>query len=287
VVTPEGGRQFECTYKLVEDAGGHDSFVFCSARDKTQEMQLDQKIIDSTFEISSASRIQSLEKLAAGFAHEINNPLTIIQGQANSLFNLLKKGMLTAENGQKYIDSLNRNVTRISQIVKSLRDAAASGSEEPETAVKLDEVVKKAIDLVRSQKHMAEISVQVSNHIMQQEMIWGREMQLVSAVEQLILNSIDALERNSEKWIKVDLSHSGGDLLVSVTDAGLGIPEDLRHKIMLPFFSTRDVGKGSGVGLNLAKRNVEANGGLLSLDTNCKNTRFVIRFSRKIRDVED
>jgi signal transduction histidine kinase len=85
----------------------------------------------------------------------------------------------------------------------------------------------------------------------------------------------------------VDLSHSGGDLLVSVTDAGLGIPEDLRHKIMLPFFSTRDVGKGSGVGLNLAKRNVEANGGLLSLDTNCKNTRFVIRFSRKIRDVED
>ncbi|MEI8026294.1 MAG: HAMP domain-containing sensor histidine kinase [Pseudomonadota bacterium] len=284
VVTPVAGKQFECTYKYLQrSAVSRTPVVLCIAKDKTNEMLLDKKIIDSTFELATVSRIQSLEKLAAGFAHEINNPLTIVQGQANSLNNLLKKGLLTIENSQKHIDSLNRNVARIAHIVRSLRDAASSDSDEEVTNVSLDEVVKKALEFARNQKNTTQISIEMSNQILDGS-VQGREMQLVGAVEQLLLNSIDAAERYAEKWIKVDICKMEDDLVIMVTDSGSGISEDLRHKIMLPFFTTRDVGKGSGVGLNLAKRNVEANGGFLALDVGCKNTRFVIRFPRKVRD---
>ena len=284
VVTPAAGRQFECTYRFLPTAAASDAaLVMCIAKDKTNEMQLDKKIIDSTFELASASRIHSVEKLAAGFAHEINNPLTIIQGQANSLYNLLKKGLLDNENSQRHFDSLNRNVARISQIVRSLRDVATSESDEEETNINLHEVVKKALELVARQKKTSDISIEVSKQI-SGDCVRGREMQLVGAVEQLVLNSIDAVERMADKWIKLEVLLSEGDLAIMVTDSGLGISEDLRHKIMLPFFTTRDIGKGSGVGLNMAKKNVEANGGVLTLDLGCKNTRFVIRFPRQGKD---
>lgn len=280
VLTPFADKQFECTYIYLQLSGASSSpVVLCMAKDKTNEMLLDKKILDSTFELASVSRIQSLEKLAAGFAHEINNPLTIVQGQANSLNNLLKKGLLTIDSSQKHIDSINRNVARITHIVRSLRDAALNESDEEESNVSLYEVVKKALEFARNQKSTTQISIKVSNQIAE-KFVWGREMQLVRAVEQLLLNAIDGVLKFPEKWIKVDICTMEEDLVIMVTDSGSGISEDLRHKIMLPFFTTRDVGKGSGVGLNLAKRNVEANGGLLALDVGCKNTRFVIRFPR-------
>ncbi len=285
VVTPMAGKQFECTYKYLQPSSDWGApVVLCMAKDKTSEMQLDKKIIDSTFELASASRALSLERLAAGFAHEINNPLTIVQGQANSLNNLLKKGMLTIESSQKHIDSLNRNVARIAHIVRSLREATSSDSDEDESNVSLDGVVKKALEYAGNQKNTTQISIEVTNQIAE-DFVLGREMQLVGAVEQLLLNSIDAVDRLTEKWIKIDICSLEGDWVIMVTDSGPGIPEDLRHKIMLPFFTTRDVGKGSGVGLNLAKRNVEANGGILTLDAGSRNTRFVIRLPRKVRDV--
>ena len=279
VVTPHGARQFECTYKWHPGDGVSGSSVICYARDKTQEMRLDQHMIESNLELSAMARTRSLEELATAVAHEINNPLTIISGHTNALRMLIKKGNLKDDTGETHFNAVLRNVGRISKIVRSLRDVAEDGNNETARTLSLEDVVRRALENATQQMDAAGIRVTVSSDTGDSN-AFGRDFHMVQAIEQLILNSLAAVRDLKEKWITIKITESGDSLAISVTDSGNGIPKDLHHKIMLPFFTTREVGEGSGIGLSIAKRNVEANAGSLILDPSSPNTRFVIKLPK-------
>ena len=92
----------------------------------------------------------------------------------------------------------------------------------------------------------------------------------------LINNSIDALENLSKKWIRIEFKLIQNHILISVIDSGIGLPSEIKDKIMNPFFTTKEVGKGTGLGLFISWSLIESNGGKLYLDPQNKNTCFVI-----------
>jgi C4-dicarboxylate-specific signal transduction histidine kinase len=101
---------------------------------------------------------------------------------------------------------------------------------------------------------------------------------LSQVILNLLINSIDALERLDEKWIRIETNVSGKLLKIKFTDSGKGIPDEIIDKITQPFFSTKEPGKGTGLGLSLSLKSVEKMNGNFNYNSNSKNTQFIIEF---------
>jgi signal transduction histidine kinase len=275
MVVPLIGRQFECTYSRVEDIGSGKWIVVCYACDKTVEMSTDQATIERNFELAAMARARSIEDLASSVAHEINNPLMIISGSAGSVQRLLGLGTLTVESGQKYFDSISKNVFRISRIVKSIEKAIDDEALLPAELCIVKDLVQLAVEKVKAAADCSAINFKFKNLEIGLKVL-GRKDQIVDALEQLILNSLAAVKDVPVKWISLELENLEQKCRIAIVDSGVGVPRDLRHKIMQPLFTTREVGAGVGLGLTIAKANVEANGGKLTFDATSANTKFVI-----------
>jgi signal transduction histidine kinase len=91
----------------------------------------------------------------------------------------------------------------------------------------------------------------------------------------LLVNAIDATETLGEKWVKIDLADKGDQIELSITDSGSGIPKEVQDKMMQPFFTTKAVGSGMGLGLSISNGIIESHQGKLFLDTTSPRTRFV------------
>jgi C4-dicarboxylate-specific signal transduction histidine kinase len=101
----------------------------------------------------------------------------------------------------------------------------------------------------------------------------------------LLNNACDAVQNLSERWIRFDVSANEREVILSITDSGKGISEATRRKLFQPFFTTKDPGKGTGLGLNLSRNIAEQHGGSLELDLKSPNTRFVLRLPRTVAPV--
>ena len=90
-------------------------------------------------------------------------------------------------------------------------------------------------------------------------------------------NSFDAVLDLPEKWIDITVTAKESKVEISVTDSGSGIPEQVAKKLMQPFFTTKEIGKGSGLGLSTSAGILKSHQGTIAYDPNSKNTRFVIQ----------
>src|SRR5690606_32314664 len=97
----------------------------------------------------------------------------------------------------------------------------------------------------------------------------------------LIQNSADAIAKLEEKWIKLVATSDKYFLTISVEDSGPGIPPELRERILEPFFTTKEVGKGTGLGLPISAGMIKDHGGELTIDSRSSHTKFVIRIPLK------
>lgn len=245
--------------------------------DITVEKLLEEAIDEEKQRNIQISRLSVLGEMASGIAHEINNPLAVIIGLLEQNDRKLESGDVAAgmpkilENNAK----IKKQIFRISKIVKGLGEFSQSGDHEVMERVS----IKSIIDSVRSlcEERLKKISIKLETEIIECELNC-RAVQIEQVVFNLINNSIDALgELNiPEKWIKIDIRMRGGYLEIGVTDSGSGIMPEVAKKIMQPFFTTKAVGKGIGLGLSISKGIIESHGGSLSLDPNSKNTRFAI-----------
>jgi hypothetical protein len=84
------------------------------------------------------------------------------------------------------------------------------------------------------------------------------------------------IENLDEKWIKIKFEKIQGELIISVTDSGRGIPEEIVEKLMTPFFTTKELGKGTGIGLSLCKKIINQHGGTFFYNNQTKNTQFIL-----------
>ena len=107
-----------------------------------------------------------------------------------------------------------------------------------------------------------------------------RDSQIAQVLMNLISNALDAIEKLPEKWIDISVSATRSTVRFAITDSGKGIPPTIAEKIMQPFYSTKEAGKGIGLGLSISKGIVEEHNGTLKYDDSALNTRFVLDLPR-------
>ncbi len=223
----------------------------------------------------NSARMAILGEMAGGIAHEVNNPLAIIQGLSQQVVFKANTSPLTNEFVLEKIEKILQNTQRIVKIIKGLRAFARDSDNEPLQMYTAKELVEDTLNLCQERARKRNIELILPHHYPEIS-FECHPTQISQVLFNLISNSYDAISELPEKWIKIEVLKHPQFFEVLVTDSGNGIPIELHSKILMPFFTTKDVGQGTGLGLSTSKGLIDQHNGVLKIDTNCKNTRFVI-----------
>lgn len=242
--------------------------------DISEQYKLRKENDAQQIQILKSAKMSSLGEMAAGIAHEINNPLSIIYGKVDLLLGRLAKGNLDNEILKKDLNKIFNTADRISKIVKGLRLFSRPAENDPFRPENLDQIIGETIELFKEiVKHD---SLTISSECNQDVFIDCRGSEISQVLMNLISNSSDAIASFEEKWIKIKVASGVDSVKIYVTDSGKGISPEVVNKMMEPFFSTKETGKGTGLGLSISKGIIEAHMGSLEYDFSSKNTRLII-----------
>jgi len=224
-----------------------------------------------------SEKLATIGEMSASVAHEINNPLTVIQGYGEKIVRELAK--MDTEQGKKILQQCQTIVSmsdRIGKIVRSLRIYARNSSADPMEHKSVADVVEFTMDLANYRFKKADIEFRCPE-IDPTLMINCREIEISQILTNLFGNAIDAVASQPQRWIALEAVRVDGWILIKVSDSGPGIPPEVRRKLMQAFFTTKPAGKGTGLGLNLSRRIAEAHGGTLMLDESNPRTCFILK----------
>lgn len=243
---------------------------FSIAELKTAQKELE----DQKMRAQVTSRVSSLGEMAGGIAHEINNPLAILSGKV-----ALMKKIIYKNDHEKMIEiteSMDAVVRRIAAIVKGMRSLMGDASQEMPALTDVKKLVRETVELVRGRMTTHSIELHMNFDEVPLE-IWLRPVQISQVVVNLVNNAIYVAKDLDEKWIRIHVQSNGEQIEISVVDSGKGIPQDIRDKIMNPFFTTKPPGEGTGLGLSISRNIMQTHGGEFSIDEKSPNTCFVLR----------
>ncbi len=206
-------------------------------------------------------RLVSLGTLAAGIAHEINNPITGIQLSAECARNALNQGK--TRQAQGLLDDITANTDRCARIVRGVLQFGRR-IESQEQQVSLHQVVEAAYQLTRgyAMERQATVDVVFRDSDVQ---IPGRLAELDQVFVNLIRNAIESKDRGAH--VNVQTAIDPDFVRVTVTDDGRGIPDELKARIFDPFFTTRQRSGGTGLGLSIVHGIVVGHGGTIRMDS--------------------
>ncbi|TMQ05919.1 MAG: PAS domain S-box protein [Deltaproteobacteria bacterium] len=235
--------------------------VLAFARDVTERKAIQRRLVES-------DRLAALGTLAAGVAHEINNPLTYAHLSARRVARLLEgtglpDEMLTAVRG--HLDDIVHGIARIASITRSLRSFVSDDAEAP-GRVDLEAVLARALKMVDNDlRHAARLVREIGPL----PPVVGNAARLEQVFVNVLINAIKALppDPRERHEIHVAAEHVGERVTVAIRDTGCGIPTALRGRIFEPFFTTRDVGHGIGLGLWVSKTIIDTLGGEIEVDS--------------------
>lgn len=245
-------------------------------RKKTAELE-EQKGL-----IFQASKMAALGEMAAGIAHEINNPLSIIKLNNFLLRKVVEKGEPDKESIYRYSGNIDSTISRISKIIMGLMAISRDDRNEAFACIKLSDIFEDVLPFCKEKFKASgiEIKINIPPEIYQSK-LHGSRVQLSQVLLNLLNNSFDAIEHLEERWIIIEAKIEMQDLILTVTDSGPGISRDIQDKVFQPFFTTKEVGRGTGLGLSLSSAIIRNHKGQMIIDNKNPHTCFIITLPSK------
>lgn len=265
-------RKLRVTKSPIFDNDGNVIMTVGVSKDITEDLEKEALIKEQQAKMINSARLSSLGEMAAGIAHEVNNPLTIIDAIIFQTTSRLERKQLTLEELPAVFDRINKSVHRIARIVKSFRFFSRNSENDPFTIASLDSIFQETAELCQEKFKMGEVALRIKGdpdlHVL------CRPSEIGQVLLNLISNSFDAVSKKPGAWVEIS-SHTQGDrVFVQVRDSGNGIPQQIQHEMMNPFFTTKEVGQGTGLGLSIALGIVKAHGGELTFDDQSGHSQF-------------
>jgi signal transduction histidine kinase len=227
-----------------------------------------------------SGRLAALGEMISSLAHEIRNPLTIISARAMNLPILAGKEPINATQAGVEGRKISDMVDRISKIIGTVLKFSRGETDAPMVMVKLGSMIEEVRLLtdIKCKAGNVEMRINIGDPDVEFEC---QQLQLSQVLINMVNNAVDAIEKRSPKWIEITASASAQTVVFRITDCGPGIPEDVREKMLTPFFTTKPPGKGTGLGLSISRSIIEKHAGKLWIDADAPNTTFVIDVPRK------
>ncbi|MFN7728360.1 MAG: sensor histidine kinase, partial [Bdellovibrio sp.] len=244
-------------------------FFFGNSRQFYRQVRLiyeaDEELKISRARATNASKLASIGEMAGGLAHEVNNPLAIIMGQAEHIRSLAEKS--TGPEGPKLIEKSDKmilSILRIRKIIQGLLLFSRDSDADSKLPFSLTSLIEDSLSLCRERFHNSRL--QISVDAIPDVLVVCRPTQISQVVLNLLSNAFDATITQEHKMVRVHFEESPTHIKVTVVDSGTGIDKNIRDKIFEPFFTTKDLGKGTGLGLSISKSIIEEHGGELTLN---------------------
>lgn len=233
--------------------------------DRTEKIRLAEKM-------QEADRLSSIGILAAGVAHDVNNPLSGLMGVIGSM----KKGAIEKGIDPEYFERIQTGLDRISNIVQSLNILSRKKIGEI-TELDINALIEKTVEFFRMQPKFEDHQIIISPaddipHIR------GDTVHLEQVLQNLIINAADA--NGEEGTISIETSHdkTADEVIIRIIDTGCGIESENLDKVFEAFFTTKEPGKGTGLGLAVSRSLILQHGGSIYIEkTGAEGTTFAIR----------
>ncbi len=222
-----------------------------------------KKLQTTRNKLMESSKLAAIGNLAAGVAHEISNPLMIIQGYTE--FHLNDPDIPEAL--RRDLQRIQEATQRASNIIRSLLEYARSTQEQTVEIVDLNHQILKTVDIVRKafSKENVELVLDLDPKLPYTRANKGEINQIIM---NLLTNARDAIVESGQKGIITIRTYPHRDhLVLEIQDTGPGIPEHLLQEIFDPFFTTKPPGKGTGLGLAIVQRLVEKMNGTIHVES--------------------
>lgn len=221
---------------------------------KTKELKAAEE------QLIHSAKMASLGVMSTGLAHELNNPLFLIQGFCGELKDIImREGKISSERAMNFLTEIEENSERMRVLIKNVKDFGHKHKEGFEN-LSMKEVVEKSVTMVEKRLKIADINLKIdviNNY--QFRAIPGRIEQVVV---NLLINAKDAIEEQGHSSLYRVLNENKGQIVIvidtddkfnilKISDSGCGMTDEVKAKIFDPFFTTKPVNKGTGLGLSI------------------------------------
>lgn len=234
-----------------------------AVRDITTRKQLESQVIVQ-------DRLASLGLMASSLAHEIGTPLGVMRGRAELLSGMLPNDQAASKN----LGIIISEIDRISVLIRSLLTLARGGDSKQVTPVQIQEVVRPVIEFLAHEFKTKKIDILNELETQAPLIVWAESSALQQVILNLLMNSVHAIEQ--KKTTSPDAAHHmriyadinrDGFVQVGIEDTGTGISAENMRSLFKPFFTTKEIGKGTGLGLATSYRILESWGGGIEVES--------------------
>jgi PAS domain S-box-containing protein len=250
------------------------------AKDLTEKRRAEAMLAEQQMALIQASKLSSLGEMASGIAHEINNPLLVLQGQREWIEVLLGKNQIKVPEIDAALKTMEKMGDRIEKIVKGLRTFSRDQRNVEKDMVGIEKIVCDTLDLCAERMKNHGVTLDIGP-IAEDMRIYGNGTQISQVLLNLINNAFDACHGTKSPCIKVEFWKVGSHVYIAVINNGPQIPDAIAARIFEPFFTTKPVGKGTGLGLSISKSIISEHGGEIHLDRRLHDTRFIVKLPER------
>jgi PAS domain S-box-containing protein len=232
-----------------------------SSTDITERKQAEEALRQAQADLAHVTRVTTMGELTASLAHEIRQPIAAAVTNANTCLRWLNRDHPDLEEARQAASRIVKDATRASEIISRIRMLFKKGALQQEL-VDMNEVIREMVVLLHGEANRYSMSLR-TDLVADLPQVMADRVQLQQVLMNLMLNGIDAMKEMSgggELTIK-SLQGEDGQLLISVSDTGVGLPSQQADQIFNAFFTTKP--QGTGMGLSISRSIVESHGGLL------------------------
>ena len=233
--------------------------------DMTERKRSEEALREAQANLARVSRVTTMGELTASLAHEIKQPIAAAVTNARTCLRWLGRDQPDVAEGREAAARIIKDVTRASDIISSISVMFKKGALQRQ-AVDVNELIREMIVLLRSEANRYSISIRTE---LAEDLpkVMADRVQLQQVFMNLMLNGIDAMKETSGgSELAIKLETDDGQLLISVSDTGVGLPPGQGDHIFQAFFTTKD--NGTGMGLPISRSIIESHGGRLWFTSN-------------------
>ena len=275
----KGGQPFFVNINISYAKYGKADVIVAATTDITE-------VIEKETQLIQAGKMTTLGVMAAGMAHEINQPLNVIQVCADFFLKMLNRGQKIEDDDLRSMaNDIVANVERASGVIKHVRDFARQ-SEPVRTRVNINDPVNDVFKVLGHQLkvHDVDVKLDLDANIPN---ILAEHNRLEQVFINLVSNAIDAMDEkdnrpefsDKQKQLTIQSGVENGHVCVKVIDTGTGMSEEVKSKIFEPFYTTKKVGKGTGLGVSISYGIVQDYKGTIEIESELgKGTTFILKF---------